>query len=141
MWAASPSKKSCVTFMWVVSMEEETKRKLEAVEELLRRGYSLRKAIKEARLGCKSYYKYEDYMLSDKSVPRPRKVLAVNVRGQYRVDKIVVDTLRDLAKHVCKKALIRKYKSIRALKKHRKEYRQLVRDLVDRWLYEILIES
>ena len=100
-------------------MLEETRRKLELVKKLLKEGYSLRKALRKAGLGCKSYYKYEDYVLADESVPKPKKVTIVNVGGPYKVPKILLDTLRETAKHVAKKVLIKKYGSTRAPKKHR----------------------
>ena len=41
-------------------MRPETRRKLDRVKSLLKRGYSLSKAIREVRVGWKTYYKYED---------------------------------------------------------------------------------
>jgi ACT domain-containing protein len=122
-------------------MREDTRIKLEKVKDLLKRGYSLRKAIREAGLGCKSYYKYESYVLADKDVPRPRRVSVVNVGGSYMVEKSTVDMLRSVAKHVSRNILIKKYGSIRAPKKRKEEFRQLVSELVNRWLYELLVES
>jgi ACT domain-containing protein len=122
-------------------MLDETRAKLERVKELLKQGYSLRKAIRGAGLGCKSYYKYEGYVLADESVPKPKKISVVNVGGPYRVEKFLVDMLRDIAKHILRKVLIKRYGSPRALKKHGDEYKRLVKDLVNRWLYEMLVES
>jgi hypothetical protein len=117
-------------------MREDTRIKLEKVKDLLKRGYSLRKAIREAGLGCKSYYKYESYVLADKDVPRPRRVDVVNVGGPYMIDKSTVDVLRGIAKNI----LIKKYGSVKAMK-YREEFRHLVRELVYRWLYELLVEN
>jgi ACT domain-containing protein len=54
-------------------MLDETRAKLERVKELLKQGYSLRKAIRGAGLGCKSYYKYEGTCWRMKASLNPRK--------------------------------------------------------------------
>jgi len=46
-------------------MRSDTRRKLDRVKNLLKQGHSLSKAIREVRIGCKTYYKYEDHILND----------------------------------------------------------------------------
>ncbi|MHA1711790.1 MAG: hypothetical protein ACTSUS_07005 [Candidatus Freyarchaeota archaeon] len=122
-------------------MREETKVKIETVKKLLKQNYSLRKALREAKLGWKTYYKYENYVLADKNVPRPRRVTIVNVGGPYRIEKSMLDILKGIAKHTSKKILAKKYGTVRAVKEHRTEFKQLIGRLVNRWLYELLVES
>lgn len=96
--------------LWLV-MREKTRRKLDKVKELLKRGYTLRKAIKEVKIGWKTYYKYENYVLNDPSVPRPKRKFYVHV-GPFLVDKGTDTVLRQVARDIAIKMIISKYKTV-----------------------------
>ena len=118
-------------------MRKKTKRKLDKVKELLKCGYTLRKAIKEVRVGWKTYYKYEDYVLNDPNVPRPKRIERVRV-GPFYVDRVVVRVLRDVAKEVAMKSIVRKYRTI-YINGKMDEVRKLKEFLLKKWLQEIIL--
>ena len=117
-------------------MREETRRKLERVRELLKRGYAVRRALGEVGLGWKSYYKYEDYIYSDGTVPPPRRLPTIRF-GPYKISRETYRILRDIAEHEAQYLVMRKWR--RPVKPGDKEVRQLTKDLLNRWLFELLI--
>ena len=116
-------------------MRPETRRKLDRVKSLLKRGYSLSKAIREVRVGWKTYHKYEDYILSDPEVPRPKRKLHVHV-GPLKFDRTIDVILRQVSRYVAKKLITKKYGTV-YIEDKRREVGKLAKYLRKVWLEEI----
>jgi len=95
-------------------MRPETRREHEMVKNLLKHGYSLSKAIREVDVSWKTYYKYEDYILSNPEVLRPKRKLYVHI-GPFLVDKGTDFILREVPKRIALRMAIRKYKRLKQL--------------------------
>jgi len=117
-------------------MREETRRKLERVKDLLKRGYTIREALGEVGLGWKSYYKYEEYIYSDKTVPPPKRRFPTIKFGPYVIDCATSSILRDIAKREAQIILMRKCR--RLVKPGDKEVRELAKALLNRWCFELI---
>ncbi|MEM3662693.1 MAG: hypothetical protein QXI68_03800 [Sulfolobales archaeon] len=116
-------------------MKKKIREKLDAIRLMLRRGYSLRKAIETVKMGWGTYYRYKDYIYSDSSVPVREKRIADNVISFTR--QII---LWPVARSLARKYLMRKYKTIKFDWKLRKEAQELASALVERWTNEIFLE-
>ncbi|MEM3573399.1 MAG: hypothetical protein QXJ62_04110 [Nitrososphaeria archaeon] len=117
------------------AMKKKIREKLDAIRLMLRRGYSLRKAIETVKMGWGTYYRYKDYIYSDSSVPVREKRIADNVISFTR--QII---LWPVARSLARKYLMRKYKTIKFDWKLRKEAQELASALVERWTNEIFLE-
>ena len=88
-------------------MRLESKRNLDKAKSMLKQGYSLSKATREVGVGWKTYCKYEDYILSNPEVPRPRRRLHVHV-GSLKFDRTVDVILRRISRYVAEKLIMKK---------------------------------
>ena len=120
-------------------MREETRRKLERVKDLLKRGYTIRGALGKVGLGWKSYYKYEEYIYSDKTVPPPKRRFPTIKFGPYVIEGATSRILRDIAKHEVQKIVMRKL--MRPVKPGDKEVREVTKALLNRWCFELIMKT
>jgi len=116
-------------------MRDETRWKLDRVKELLKQGYSLRRALREVKLGWKTYYQCEDYVLEDQEVPKPRRQQCVRV-GPLRFDRSADIVLRGAARYMAERLVMRKH-GVANLKGREKEVSELASALRKRWPEEI----
>lgn len=116
-----------------------SREKLDRVKELLKQGYSLRRALRDARLGWKTYHEYEEYILADPEVPRPKKIDYVKV-GPVKIDYATYTILRELSRDVAERLVMRRHKTVN-LKGLEKEVRWLERTLRKIWLEEMALSA
>ncbi len=128
--------------MYGLSPELETLLKILRLQELLKRGLSVRKALKAVGLGWKNYYRYAPviYMDPELFIPLPKGFIR-----DYSILKIDIDQLRialnDVAKYVAldvvRKQLLRG--KIRRSEFGRK-WLELTQNLLKAWIHEISMQ-
>jgi len=110
----------------------ETVKKIGLVKKLLKGGKPLYRAIREAKLGWKNYYKYTPLIYSDPDilVPLPKTVLK-----DYRYKGIDVEGIRMVLDGDAKRKATRFIRDVLAGRRERGEVRQeLKRNSGKHWL-------
>jgi hypothetical protein len=137
-------------FNLLLNPSPETVRKIGLVKKLLKDGKPLYRAIREAKLGWKNYYKYAPLIYDDPdiSIPIPKTALR-----DYRYRGIDVEVVRVVLDCVAKHEVTKLMRNILAGRMGREEVRrkfkrnpgrhwlQLCRDLQMKWIYELWLST
>ena len=125
-----------------LSPEPETLLKILRLQKLLKKGFSVRKALKNAGLGWKNYYKYAPIIYMDPELPIP---LPKGFIRDYSILRIDLDQLRialnEVAKYVALD-VVRKQLLRGKIKRSEfgRKWLELAQDLLKAWIHEISIQ-
>jgi len=125
-----------------LSPEPETLLKILRLQKLLKKGFSVRKALKNAGLGWKNYYKYAPIIYMD---PELHKPLPKGFIRDYSILRIDLDQLRialnEVAKYVALD-VVRKQLLRGKIKRSEfgRKWLELAQDLLKAWIHEISIQ-
>ena len=120
-------------------MLPRTKFKLERLKELLKKGYPLKEAIREAGVGWKTYYQYEIYILSDPDVPLPKKRLRRLIERwfPFKIDAETLFMLLWIPSREATIKLLKRNKRRRLYAREFNEFQKIADELMMRWSYEL----
>ena len=108
-------------------------------KELLKKGYPLKEAIREAGVGWKTYYQYEIYVLSDPDVPLPKKRLRRLIERwfPFKVDAETLFMLLWIPSREATIELLKRNKRRRLYAREFNEFQKIADELMMRWSYEL----
>jgi len=137
-------------FNLLLNPSPETVRKIGLVKKLLKDGKLLYRAIREAKLGWKNYYKYAPLIYDDPNIPIP---IPKTVLRDYRYRGIDVESVRVVLDCVAKYEVMKLIRDVLAGRRGREEVRQelkrnpgrrwlqLCKDLQMRWMHELWLST
>lgn len=117
----------------------ETEIKLDNLKELLKKGYSLRDAIRKVGVGWKTYYQYKIYVLIDPEVPLPKKRMKRLIERWFphKIDaRTLFILLWSISRYTAKELLIRKRRR-QLYAREFNQFRKIADELMMKWSYEL----
>ena len=125
-----------------LSPEPETLLKILRLQELLKKGFSVRRALKAVGLGWRNYYKYAPVIYMDPELLTP---LPKGFIGDYSILGIDLDQLRIVLDGVAEYAaldIVRKQLLRGKIRRSEfgRKWLELAQDLLRAWIHEISIQ-
>ena len=120
-------------------MNAETAVKLEKLKALLKKGYSLKEAIRKVVIGWKTYYMYEIEILADPEVPLPKKRIKRLIERwfPFKIDsRKLLLLLWEISRQTALELLIRKKRRLLYANEFH-EFQQVADQLLMKWSQEI----
>jgi hypothetical protein len=137
-------------FNFLLNPSPETVRKIGLVKKLLKDGKPLHRAIREAKLGWKNYYKYAPLIYDDPDIPVP--LLKTTLRD-YRCRGIDVEGVRIVLDCVAKHIATKLIRDVLAGRRGKEDVRQklkrnpgrhwlqLCKYLQMKWIHELWLST